>query len=63
MKKSNVNLEITPKSLKLNFLKKKKTLKVPLKNVSFRMLNVFEKDVLSKINNQYQDLYQLMKKI
>ena len=25
------------------------------------MLNVFKKDVVSEINNQYQDLYQLVK--
>ena len=54
MKKRNVNIEITPKSQKLNFVKKKKkTLNVPLKNVSSKMWNVFEKDELSKINNQY----------
>ena len=50
------------RKVKNSTFEEEKTLKVPFKNVSSGMLNVFEKDVVSEINNQYQDLYQLVKK-
>ena len=39
--------------LKTQLFEEEKTLEVPLNNASSRMLNVFEKDVLSKINDEY----------
>ena len=53
MEKRNLNLEIKPKKSKTWLFEEEQTLEVPLKIVSSRMLIVFEKDVLSKINTQY----------
>ena len=50
--KTKCKLKYHTEKLSTQLFEEKNPLEVPLRNLSSRMLNVFKKDVLSKINTQ-----------